>query len=336
MSTFTEQLQHKIDFKTKPLGSLGLIEKIAFKVANIQQTLEPKLTEPHLLVFAGDHGIAQSGVSAYPPGVTFQMVSNIVAGGAAVTVFCKQHGIKVKTIDAGVNYDFENIPQLIDAKINKGTRNFLYEPAMTLDELDQCFEQSKKIVDEVTKTGCNIIGFGEMGIGNTSSASLIMHHICQLPLEDCIGRGTGLNDEQLQNKINILSQANQKHGALSNAKEIMATFGGFEVAQICGAMLQAYRQNMILLIDGFISTAAFLIAKSLEPNIIDNALFCHNSNEVGHQRMLQFLNVEPILNLNLRVGEGTGCALAYPIIQSSVAFLNEMASFDTAGISNKD
>ena len=336
MTTFDEQLQQKIDLKTKPLGALGKMETLAFQIGKIQQTLSPQLNNPHILLFAADHGIAQSGVSAYPPEVTFQMVMNILGGGAAVTVFSKQNGIKVLTIDAGVNYDFPSLDGLIDCKIGKGTQNFLHAPAMTDEELELCFQKSAAVVDQVALTGCNVIGFGEMGIGNTSSASMIMHHVTGIPLSECVGRGTGVNDEQLQRKLAILEEANLFHGNLSDARAIMRTYGGFEVAQMCGAMMAAYAKNMVLMIDGFIATSAFLIAKELVPGIENNAIFCHNSNEVGHQKMLAAIPAQPILHLDMRVGEGTGCALAYPILQNAVVFLNEMASFESAGVANKD
>lgn len=333
--SFETLLQQKIDLKTKPLGALGLVEDLAFKIGQIQQSLHPTLSHPHILLFAGDHGVAQAGVSAYPPEVTYQMVMNILQGGAAVTVFGRQNGITIKTIDAGVNYEFEHLPDLIDAKIGFGTANFITQPAMSKVQLDQCLEKSAKIVQDVKAEGCNVIGFGEMGIGNTSSASMLMHHITKINLDDCIGRGTGLDDSQLNRKKELLQQANAFHGPLQDPLLILQTYGGFEVAQICGAMLEAYRQKMLILVDGFIATSAFLIAHALYPAIKDYAIFCHNSNEVGHQKMLAYLEVEPVLNLRMRVGEGTGCALAYPILQNAVAFLNEMASFDSAGVSNK-
>ena len=334
-TTFNDQLQEKIDLKTKPLGALGLLEKLAFQIGKVQQSLNPKLVNPTILLFAGDHGVANAGVSAYPQEVTFQMVMNILQGGAAVTVFCKQNKLDFLTIDAGVNYDFGFVDGLIDNKINFGTKNFIIEKAMSSDELELCFEKSAQIVGQVAKSGCNVIGFGEMGIGNTSSASMIMHHITKIPLNDCIGRGTGVNAEQLLKKIELLTKANNFHGELNDPKEILQTYGGYEVAQICGAMVAAFKKRMLIMVDGFIATSAFLVAHALYPEIKDYAVFCHNSNEIGHQKMLNYLDVQPILYLDMRVGEGTGCALAYPILANAVAFLNEMASFESAGVSNK-
>lgn len=331
-----EEIQHIIDLKTKPLGALGLLEKIALKIGLILQKNHLELIKPHLIVFASDHGIAQSGVSAYPAEVTPQMVFNFLNNGAAINVFCNQNDIDLTIVDSGVNYDFEDYSILKDCKIAKSTKNFLYEPAMTLDQLEQCFDYSKKVVDKIAQNGTNIIGFGEMGIGNTSSASMLVHYLTDLPLEQCVGRGTGLNDEQLQNKISILNQAKSTHEKLANPKDILATFGGFEVAQMTAAMLAAYEHNMILMIDGYIASAAILVASKINPEILNNAIFCHQSDESGHQYLLNYFNEEPILKINLRVGEGTGCALAYPIIKSAVNFFNDMASFESAGVSKKE
>lgn len=332
--TFEEQLQQKIDLKTKPLGALGFLEHVAFKIGKVQQTLTPQLNKPKIIVFAADHGLAKEGVSAYPSEVTFQMVMNFLQGGAAINVFCKQHNIEITIVDAGVNFDFDDHPKLIKAKGGKGTENTLKGKAMTKDQMDFCFKEASKIVNIQFSKGSNIIGFGEMGIGNTSSASLIMSALLQKPIEECIGRGTGMDDNQLQHKVNILNQVIRFHGKVTNPLEIMQTFGGFEIAQMCAGMLQAFKNNMLILIDGFIATAAFAVAYALEPNISDNTIFCHVSDENGHAAFLKSLNQKALLDMNLRVGEGTGCALAYSIIQSAVAFLNDMASFESAGVSN--
>jgi nicotinate-nucleotide--dimethylbenzimidazole phosphoribosyltransferase len=330
-----EQLQHKIDSKTKPIGSLGILEKLALQIGTIQNTLTPTLKKPTLIVFAGDHGIANEGVSAYPQEVTYQMVLNFLQGGAAINVFSAQHGINLKIVDAGVNFDFEKNENLVNAKIDKGTKSFLHQKAMTETQLIQCFDKGKEIVTQIANEGCNILGFGEMGIGNTSSASMLMSYLCNLPIEQCVGKGTGLNDEQLQNKIAILKQAKAFHGVKENPKEVLQTFGGFEMAQMCAAMLTAFENNMIILVDGFIASGAFLVAQKMNPLIKTHAIFCHLSDEFGHQYLLNFLQAEPLLKLNMRLGEGTGCAVAYPIIESAVAFLNNMASFESAGVTNK-
>ncbi len=335
--SFSDDLQSKIDHKTKPLGSLGLLENLAFKIGNIQQSLSPSLKNPHLLVFAADHGIAKEGISAYPPEVTHQMVLNFLNGGAAINVFCKQHGFDLKIIDAGVNFDFEENPSLIIAKATNGTANMLLEPAMTKAQLDFSLQHSAKLVNDIAKKDCNVIGFGEMGIGNTSSASLIISTLLNLPIEDCIGRGTGVSDEQLLKKIEILKRVVENRNVnRENPLDVLQELGGFEVVQMCGAMLEAYKNNMIILVDGFIATAAFLVAYFVDQSILNNAVFCHQSDEQAHRKVLEFFKVKPILQLDLRLGEGTGCALAYPILQSAVHFLNEMASFAEANVSNKD
>jgi nicotinate-nucleotide--dimethylbenzimidazole phosphoribosyltransferase len=334
-SSLSEAIQHKIDFKTKPLGALGALEAMAKQICLIQNTLTPVLHKPTIVVFAADHGIAQNGVSAYPASVTPQMVLNFLSGGAAINVFCRQHAIQLQIVDSGINYDFPSPSALIDAKIAKGTESFLTANAMTETQLNSCFDKAKDIVDNCSKDGCNIIGFGEMGIGNTSSAAMLMSALCRLPLEQCVGKGTGLDETQYQNKLKILTQAQQNHPEPKDVYEALCFFGGFEIAQMCGAMLQSFKNNMIIMVDGFIATAAFLCAHAIEPRIMSNAIFCHQSEEQGHQRMLAYLQAKPIVTLNMRVGEGTGCAVVYPIIQSAVHFMNEMSSFEDANVSNK-
>ncbi|UZR99676.1 nicotinate-nucleotide--dimethylbenzimidazole phosphoribosyltransferase [Chondrinema litorale] len=335
MKQIEEELKHKIDLKTKPLGALGMLEKLAFQIGKIQNTLSPALIEPSIMVFAADHGLAKAGVSAYPQEVTYQMVMNFLGGGAAINVFAKQNGIDLKVIDAGVNFDFPEHPQLINAKVAKGTKNLLEEKAMSSAHLEKCLANGAGVIDRDLAENCNIVGFGEMGIGNTSSAALIMSVLCDLPIEDCVGRGTGLNDLQLQQKIATLSEVKKKFAYVKEPRAVLETFGGFEIAQMCGAMLRAFEKNMIIMVDGFIASSAFLVASKIKPEIINNAVFCHVSDENAHAAMLNHFGAEPILNLKMRLGEGTGCAVAYPIIKSAVTFLNDMASFESAGVSNK-
>jgi nicotinate-nucleotide--dimethylbenzimidazole phosphoribosyltransferase len=333
-STLQTELQHKIDAKTKPLGALGLLESLALQIGLIQNTLTPSLQNPHILVFAADHGIAKEGVSAYPQEVTYQMVMNFLAGGAAINVFCKQHHITLKVVDAGVNFDFEPHPDLIPAKIGYGTQNFLQKPAMTLEQYHQAIQKGAEIVTQIQAKGCNIIGFGEMGIGNTSTATALMSLICNIPVERCVGRGTGIDDQKLQHKIDTLNAALHQHSQ-QNIEEILVNYGGFEIVMMCGVMLKAAELKMMVMVDGFIASSAFLAAYTIEPLVKEYAVFCHQSNEKGHQLLLAFLQANPLLNLQMRLGEGTGCAMAYPIIQSSVIFLNEMASFQSASVSQK-
>lgn len=328
-------LQSIIDLKTKPPGSLGLLEKIALQIGLIQKTNKPKLKKPTIIVFAGDHGIAKEGVSNYPQEVTYQMVLNFLNGGAAINIFSKENRINLKIVDAGVNFDFKKNNKLIISKIGNGTNNFLNEKAMTKVQYELCMKKGGDIIEKIYNSGCNVIGFGEMGIGNTSSATMIMSNLCNIPIEKCTGRGTGLNKIKLKRKIEILKKAQAFHGKKNDPALILRIYGGFEIAQMCGAMLSAYEKNMLILIDGFIASSAFLVAYKIKSGIIGNALFCHQSDENGHKTLLKFLKAEPILKLNMRLGEGTGCALAYPIIKNAVAFLNDMASFESARVSNK-
>ena len=329
-------LLQTINNKTKPLGSLGVLEKIALQVGEIQNTLTPQLRRPSVLVFAGDHGIVEEGVSPYPQAVTAQMVMNFLAGGAAINVFARQHQVAMQVIDSGVNFNFSHEPNLINAKIGLGTRNFLHQPAMTRDECEQALTVGKNLVSKEINAGTNIVAFGEMGIGNTSSASCMMSILCDLPISECVGRGTGLNDAGLINKTQILNKALQKH-QLDNTDpmQVLMTFGGFEIAMMVGAMIGAAQHKAVLLIDGFIATSAILVAAKMQPNILQYCIFSHCSDEAGHQKMLDYLQVQPLPNLALRLGAGTGAVLALPLVQSAVHFLNEMASFESAGVSEK-
>jgi nicotinate-nucleotide--dimethylbenzimidazole phosphoribosyltransferase len=333
--TLEEQLKHKIDFKTKPLGALGKLEDVALQIGMIQNTLTPELKSPAILVFAGDHGLTEEGISPFPKDVTWQMVMNFVAGGAAINVFCRQNGISLKVVDAGVDYDFPAGIPVIDAKVARGTRNMRREPAMTAKECAEAMQKGRELVDAEAGNGCNIIGFGEMGIGNTSASSLLMHRFLNLPVETCTGAGTGMVGEQLTHKMKILKEVSERYNPQTPG-ETLATFGGLEIAMMVGAMLEACDRKMVLLIDGFICTAAALTAIEMNADVRKNCVFCHSSDEQGHKLMLEHLNASPLLQLDLRLGEGTGAALAFPVVQAAVNFLNEMASFEAAGVSNKE
>ena len=328
-------LKKKIGEKTKPPGSLGRLEQLALRIGLIQGTSNPVLSNPAMLVFAGDHGITEAGVSPYPREVTAQMVLNFLSGGAAINVFCRQHNIKLRVVDAGVAADFAENPLLVDAKVRKGTSNFLETTAMTAAECRLCLERGEQLAHELPGKDCKVIGFGEMGIGNTSSSSMLIHRVTGLPLESCVGRGTGLDDEGLSRKLGLLEKASRAHPGSRKPFEILSAFGGFEIAMMCGAMTASARMERILLIDGFIASAAFLLAQELSPPMIDNAIFTHVSGEKGHRALLNHLGAQALLDLDLRLGEGTGAALAYPLLESAVRFLNEMASFETAGVSDR-
>lgn len=337
----SNELKILIDHKTKPVGSLGMLESLALQIGEVLNSTSPVLSAPHLVVFAADHGIAVEGVSAFPQEVTRQMVLNFLAGGAAINVFCRQHDINLEIIDAGVKSDFDAGLTLGNEKVGQGTASFLQGPAMSAAELKLCLDYGTRIVLRIAEKGCNVIGFGEMGIGNTSSAAVLMSLLCGIPLADCIGRGTGLDDVQLLKKQSILEAAIVKYKSVCKSaaeidvEEVMAWFGGFEIMEMAGAMVAAGKLNMLVLVDGFIATVAYLCALNIDPSIKGKAIFCHQSEEKGHSLLLTFLGVKPLLQLQLRLGEGTGCALAYPLLQSAVAFLKEMASFETAAVSNK-
>ncbi|NMG43747.1 nicotinate-nucleotide--dimethylbenzimidazole phosphoribosyltransferase [Aromatoleum toluvorans] len=329
-------LQQKIDRKTKPLGALGLLEGLGLRIGLVQQSLTPALRNPHVIVFAGDHGAARAGVSAYPQDVTWQMVENFLAGGAGINVFARQNGLGLTVVDAGVAHDFGPRPGLVDAKMGPGTKNYLEEPAMTRAECATAMQRGAGIIRTLAADGCNIVGFGEMGIGNTAAASLITHCLTGTPLADCIGRGTGLDDAGVARKHQLLEKALARTGRVDDPLSVLAEFGGFEIAMMAGAMLAAARAGMVLLIDGFIVGSAALTAARLAPAITEYCIFCHRSAEPGHVAQLTALGAQPLIDLGLRLGEGTGTALAYPLVQAAVNFVNEMASFESAGVSDKE
>lgn len=326
-------LRQEMDNKTKPLGSLGQLEDLAIHLGLIQGSLTPAIKDPQLLVFAADHGLAEEKVSAYPQEVTQQMVMNFLQGGAAINCFARQHQIQLQIIDAGIKGSLAPHPQLISRKILPGTRNALTTQAMHAEECLQAIITGMALVREAPG---NLLIVGEMGIGNSSAASLLLSKLEKLPLEDCIGAGTGLDQQGLDHKQKILTQVLQKHRLARTPLDILAAMGGLEIAMMCGALLQAASERRILLIDGFIASSALLVAEHLQPGIKDYAVFSHTSAEPGHQLLLQRLGAVPLLNLNLRLGEGTGAALAYPLLESALAVLNQMASFTSAGVSGQN
>lgn len=333
--TLSADLQATIDHKTKPLGSLGKLEDIALRIGLIQSTLTPQLARPVILVFAGDHGIVEEGVSPFPRVVTQQMVGNFLAGGAGINVFARQNNIEVRVIDAGVNHELRH-PGLVNAKIAKGTRNFLRDPAMSRAQCEQALKQGIELARKELQAGSNVLGFGEMGIGNTSAAATLMSVLCKVPAERCVGRGAGLDDAGQARKLAVIQQAISNH-RIDHADpiEVLATFGGFEIAMMAGAMLGAAEGKAVLLIDGFIATSALLVASRIAPQVLEYCIFSHCSDEAGHALLLQQLEADPLLKLGLRLGEGTGAALAYPLAQAAVNFLNQMASFESAKVSGK-
>ncbi|HSH04483.1 MAG TPA: nicotinate-nucleotide--dimethylbenzimidazole phosphoribosyltransferase [Anaerolineae bacterium] len=337
-------LQAKIDNKTKPVGALGELERMGMQVGLIQGTLNPRLEKPTLVLVAGDHGLVAEGVSAYPQEVTYQMVYNFLAGGAAANVLARQNGIEVVVVDAGVNYDFGEIEGLVGVKIGYGTKNAAEGAAMSLQQLEAALVAGARIVADLAAEGCNVVGFGEMGIGNTSAAALVMSFLMGVPVGECVGRGTGVDDEGLRRKVAVLERVKRLHDergvGLSEGEpgawEVLAAVGGFEMVVMVGGMLAAAQAGMVILVDGFIATAAFLAAATAYPAIKGYGIFAHVSNEQAHGRMVEYLGGRPLLDLGMRLGEGSGVLAAYPLVASGVAILNEMASFGEAGVAERE
>ena len=327
-------VQAKIDNLNKPKGSLGRLEELAMQICLIQQTLSPALSHPSHLLLGGDHGIEREGVSVSPREVTWQQMINFTRGGGGVNMFCRQHNFKLRIVDVGVDYDLSSVPGIIDRKIARSTKNFLYEPAMTEEEFDRAIEVGAALVDDCIAEGCKVLSIGEMGIGNTSPSSIWMHLFGNIPLKDCIGAGAGLNNDGIRHKYEILSKAVERfisHG-VRNACEILRYFGGFEMIAAIGAMLRAAECHLIILVDGFIMTACALAAILLYPASQDYMIFTHCGDESGHKMMLDMIDAKPLLHLGLRLGEGTGALCAFPIIDSAVRMMNEMNNFQNAKI----
>ena len=330
-----EAIQAKIDNLNKPKGALGRLEEIAMQVCLIQQTLTPSLAHPCHLLFGGDHGIEREGVSVSPREVTWQQMKNFTQGGGGVNMFCRQHGFKLRIVDVGVDYDLSAVEGIINRKIARGTKNFLYEPAMSEAEFDQAIQVGSELVDECIAEGCQVLCVGEMGIANTSPSSIWMSLFGNIPLADCIGAGAGLNKPGIQHKYEVLSKALDNY----RREEPQPTpitplryFGGFEMIAAIGAMLRAAEQHLIILIDGFIMTACAAAAIELYPAAKDYMIFTHCGDESGHKRMLDMIGAKPLLHLGLRLGEGTGALCTYPLIDSAVRMINEMNNFDNARI----
>ena len=328
--TFSETVRATIDNKTKPVGSLGVIETLAAQIAHVQQSLTPRAETCTLTIFAGDHGMAAAGVSAFPSEVTQQMVLNFLSEGAAANVFANSVGADVQVVDAGVMGEPIEHPALIQKRVAPGTANAIVEPAMTTDQLEAALVSGEEIGRALT---CDVACFGEMGIGNTSAASLVSAKVLGLPIETLIGRGTGLDDAGLARKSDLLKQAARRTPGELDAKTALAEYGGFEIAMMCGAMIGASDTGRIVIIDGFIASAAALCALKLRPACAQNFIYAHCSAEAGHKRVLDAIGAAPLLDLNLRLGEGTGALLAWPLVKAAAAMLRDMASFESAGVS---
>ena len=344
-------IQDKIDNLNKPKGSLGMLEDLAMQACLIQQTPTPSLAHPCHLLLGGDHGIEREGVSVSPREVTWQQMINFTRGGGGVNMFCRQHGFKLRIVDVGVDYDLSNIPGIIVRKIARGTRNFLYEPAMSEEEFDKAIEVGASLVDDCVAEGCCVLCIGEMGIGNTSPSSIWMNFFCNIPLDECIGAGAGLDSPGIRHKREVLRKAIDHspftidHSAaqksayaknlqcsMFNVQFILRYFGGFEMIAAIGAMLRAAEQHLIILIDGFIMTACALAVSRLYPEAQSYMVFGHCGDESGHRRMLDAMGAKPLLTLGMRLGEGTGALCAFPILDSAVRMINEMNNFDNGNI----
>ena len=327
-------IRRALDTKTKPPGSLGELEALAARIARIQGALAPSLRRCRLTLFAADHGVAAEGVSAYPQAVTRQMVANFLAGGAAANVFARANGVDLSVVDAGVAGDPLDAPGLLARRIAPGTRNFALEPAMTRGQYETSLRAGAELgAGAGAAAGYQGAAFGEMGIANTSAAALLAHKLTGAPLDALTGRGTGLDDDGLAHKHRVLARAAARTAGRLDPHEALTEYGGFEVAMMAGAMIGAARAGAVVVVDGFIATAAALAADRLAPSLRDYLVFAHRSAEPGHQVMLDALGARPLLDLGLRLGEGTGALLAWPILRSAAAMLSDMASFESAGVS---
>ena len=332
-SNLSTELQNKLDNKTKPVGALGRLENLALHIGLILGNENPELIQPQMLVCAADHGLATEGVSAYPSDVTWQMVENFLAGGAAVSVLSKQNNISLNVVDCGVRHDFSPREGLIIQKVSKGTANSLNGPAMSNEECQRAMKNGMNITNSLEG---NALLIGEMGIGNSSAAAMLLSRLTDNDIASCTGSGTGMFGDDLKTKTVILEKVLKKHKAAKEPLEALAAFGGLEIATLAGAVIQAASQRRVIVVDGFIASSAVLVASKLEPAILDYCIFSHHSDEQGHFLMLSEMSAEPLLDLNLRLGEGSGAALAWPLLVSACTILRDMASFDAAGVSRDE
>lgn len=326
------RLQQRLDRQTKPPGSLGLLESLGLRIGRVLGEERPVLRDPQLLVFAGDHGLAARGVSAYPQDVTWQMVANMLDGGAAVSVLARQHGLALQVVDAGVARTLPPREGLVDRKIAWGTADSSQVPAMTMAQCREAVLAGRALVRGLPG---NAVLFGEMGIGNTSAAALLLARLGGVPLEQACGRGTGLDDAGLAHKRAVLAEVLARHAGATHPMDALAALGGFEIAMMVGAMLQAAHERRVLVIDGFIVGAALLVAQRLAPAVAERCVFAHTGAEAGHAPLLRVLGAQPLLQLGLRLGEGSGAALAWPLLVSATRLLTEMASFESAGVADR-
>lgn len=327
-----DKLVDKINNLTKPKGSLGRLEELALKIGLIQQSLSPTLSNPHNILFAADHGIVEENVSKSPKEITWQQLSNFLHGGAGINFLCRQNGFKLLLVDSGVDYDLPYESGIVNMSVGRGTKNFLYGPAMSREEMELCLQRGAEVVSKVHDAGCNVVSFGEMGIGNTSPSSIWMHLFTGISLNQCVGAGSGLDNIGINHKYNVLKRSVENYKGDGTTEDIISWFGGFEMVMAIGGMLRAAELNMIILVDGFIMTTCMLAASKMHPEVVEYAIFGHQGDEVGHKLLLDSMNQHAILNLGLRLGEGSGSVCCYPIIVSAVNMINEMDNFANASI----
>ena len=329
---FERAVWDAIDSKTKPVGALGRLEALAAQIALVQGTLEPTAERCMLTVFAADHGIAEAGVSAYPQEVTRQMLLNFLSGGAAANVLARTLGVEFVLVDAGVKGPAIEHPKLTSRHIADGTRNAAEGPAMTTSECQAALRAGRSIGGAGDH---EVACFGEMGIGNTSSASLVAAKLLDLPVGELIGRGTGLDDTGLDRKRRVLEAAAARTPNKLEPTEALRQYGGFESVMLTGAMMCAAEAGKLVLVDGFIATVSALAAVQMTPEIRRHLVFAHRSAEPGHGVVLERIGADPLLDLNMRLGEGTGALLAWPLVRAAAAMLRDMASFASAGVSGR-
>lgn len=330
----TQALQRRLDTRTKPQGSLGALEALAIQLGAVLQTETPVMRAPSVLVFAADHGIAADSVSAFPQAVTAQMLENYRNDGAAINVLARQHGLDLTVVDAGVIPTASSRAR-VPSWIAPGTRNFRLEPAMSGEQCTRAIETGRTLASDAIARGCNALLLGEMGIGNTACAALLLHRRTGWPLEECVGRGTGLDNAALERKRKLLAEASARCPRVLSPFETLVEFGGFELAMIAGVMLEVARHRCVIVVDGFAVGVAALLATEMDARVRGHCIFSHCSAELGHRKLLVHLQAEPLLDLRLRLGEGSGAALAWPLIESTARLLTEMASFESAGVADR-
>ncbi len=324
-------IQDKIDNLTKPKGSLGMLEELALQIGLIQQSLSPSLQNPHHIVFAADHGIVEEGVSPSPKEVTYQMVANFLQGGAGINFLARQHQFDLSIVDTGVDHEFseEEKKRIVNMKIRGGTRNYLHQAAMTQEEGERCLQNGAICTQSCYDKGCNVIGFGEMGITNTSSSALWVSYLMGKDLKECVGAGCDDTGSIIAHKYQVLKRATENYKGDGSPEDIMYYFGGYELVTAVGAMLKAAELGMIILVDGIIMTACAMMASKLKPHFLPYCIFGHEGAELVHGEALRYLGAKPLLQMGFRLGEGTGALCAYPIVESAVRMINEMNSFKT-------